>query len=397
MNTPEENPNTANPGGKLSILAFILLVLLVAGIAGFLYLKDHNIDITRISVKDLLQGKGLPVAADVGEGAVEIKYDAKDYPVFSIYKDYIVRCTKNSIAYLNKNGEEQWEYNLSVSDPLVRVGGAELLVADRVSKEVNVFDGKSLKWSKKLDGNILNADINDNGDVAVVHEAKGYSGAVTVFSPMGVDRFTSYIAERLILSARMSPSGKQMLINTVDTSGINAATLIEFADISGKVLPDKINVDNTIFPSIRYINDEYTLASSDSLVVCYGPDKKEKWRQEYPKGKVASIAASSEKYAVAAVNIEGKLPLDGGSGGEIQIFNLKGQKTDTYSVDRQVKNIEACGNVIAVNTGSEAYFINTGAQLLKKYTSMSEIDRVLFFSKQEAAVITKGSIVIIKL
>ena len=52
---------------------------------------------------------------------------------------------------------------------------------------------------------------------------------------------------------------------------------------------------------------------------------------------------------------------------------------------------------MAINTGREVYFINSKADLILKYNSLSDVLQVYFFSKDEAAIVTRNSVDIIKI
>jgi len=45
---------------------------------------------------------------------------------FGAYKGYIVRCTKNGLEYLNRNGEEEWIYTVSLNLPYFKSAGEYL-------------------------------------------------------------------------------------------------------------------------------------------------------------------------------------------------------------------------------------------------------------------------------
>ena len=79
---------------------------------------------------------------------------------------------------------------------------------------------------------------------------------------------------------------------------------------------------------------------------------------------------------------------------EIVLLNVKGEKVSQYQLEGTVINIETYSDNIAVNTGREVYFINTKGNLIGKYSSKTDIIGVNFFNKQEAEIVTKGSIVV---
>jgi hypothetical protein len=135
---------------------------------------------------------------------------------------------------LNKKGDEEKVLQVALGKPVIKSAGNFAVIGDIGGKDIYVINGKELSWSRRIENRILNIDINEKGYVAVVHEVKGYKAGVTVFNPQGMERFTRTIAESFILSAKVLPSGRQLLINRVDTSQINANTDLEYNDISSE-------------------------------------------------------------------------------------------------------------------------------------------------------------------
>lgn len=395
MSFPEENSKTGHVNKKSSAILFFALCLMIAGLAFLAYAKSMNMDIGKISLVDLLKGVQSQKSDAQGKEISEFQLDTKDHPVFSLFKDTIIRCTRDSIKGINKKGEIQWSIHISMDNPLVKVSKYGILVADIGGKDIYVLDGSDIKWNKKLDDNIINADIGDNGYVTVVHEARGYRGAVATFNLQGGRFFTRYINESNILSACVSPSGKQIVIDSVDTSGVTADTYFEFTDILGKPFA-KVAKKDAILPNIKYFGDDYFVAAGDSLIVLYDKNGNEKWNQEFKNGGVYCVATALNKYIVAAVRGGNNTGIPDESTG-IKVINTRGKQIAQYKLDTEVKSLKTCSNIIAANTGREVYFITTSGKLSGKYTSKNEIVSVFFSSKSEAVVFTKVSAEIVKI
>jgi len=179
-----------------------------------------------------------------------LRYEDSLNSEFGAYKGYIVRCTKNGLEYLNRNGEEEWIYTVSLNLPYFKSAGEYLLVAGLESKDIYVFAGKEKKWEKKLDYSIINANINSAGYVTVLHKAERDKSAVSVYNKQGV--FQTYA-----ISSEVSPSGREVLINCVDISGVSINTGLHLYTISGGNVAGK-TFENVIFPSVRLSDLSYT-------------------------------------------------------------------------------------------------------------------------------------------
>jgi hypothetical protein len=384
------------PGRKFGIVLFLLLLVVIIAIAFMVYLKSEGIDIKNIKIKELFQnGIFQKSQAPDSEENLEINYEVKEHPAFIVYKDLLVKCETDSFKGINKKGEEVLIRSIGVNNPLIKTNGPELLIADLGGRDIYVMNGWNIKWDEKLSGNIINAEISESGHVTVIHEAKGFKGVVKVFDPRGIEMFSRNIAENFVLTAKVAPSGEQLLINSINTSGININPSLEFFDMMGNPFAARTPGENQIFAYASYLDDDSLLTASSSALVYYDKERNEKWRKEFKE--IYSVGISLGKYIAAAVSKEGE-----GNGledglNEIQIFNRKGQQTAAFQVEGRVENIRTYSDIIAVNTIREVCFINTKGVLVGKYTSKPDIKDVYFFNKLQAAIVTKNSVAIIEI
>ncbi len=390
MSFPESN-KPENKGKKINILMFILLCLIIAGLGFYAYAKSHNISLESINpFKSSSSTK-----AAVSEQPVKIKYDSIDHPDFTIQNETIIKYTKDYIKGIGKNGDEVWAVQLNTSNPMVKVSDSGILVADIGGKDIYVVSNKEIKWSKKLDDNIINADINDKGYVTVVHEAKGYRNAVTEFNSQGEKYFTRFINETNVLCARASSSGDKVIISSIDTNGVTADTNIEFTDKLGKPLSKAVKKDS-VMPYVNFIGKDYVLAVGNYLLTLYDDTYKEKWNMDFKNSEIYSTIVVAGKYAVAAVGGEER----NGSTADtisIKIIDIDGKVAGEYKVNAEVKSIYSYGKTIAINTGRQVFFINTSAELIKKFDSQNDITKVCFFDSSEAIIVSKSDVEIFKI
>ncbi len=381
-------------GKTLNTIAFILLFLCIACTAFFVYLKNQGVDLKAVNVIDTVKTTILNRDnKDEMKTLSTFKCDTREHPVFAAYSGYIVECNGENLMWLDKNGKNQFIRHVAVSKPVLKPSGKYLLLYDSGGRDVFVIKGKSIGWSKKLEGNIINCSMNEDGYVSIVRDMTGYKGAVEVYDPDGVQVFILARSERFVMSADVMPSGDNVLINTIDTAGINTDTNIEFTDMRGNMSASITKADS-IFPSIMCYNNGSLLATGTSVLVYFDNSRQEEWKKEY--GKVYS-ADSSGKYAVVAVDGKEKSGVFKKDTTDILVVNSKGHISNVYSLDEKVVKIEAYNDIIAVNTGREAIFINSSGTLKGKYTSKADILEISFLTSQEAVVVSRNSVSVVSL
>lgn len=381
-------------GGK--IIVFIFLLLIIAGTATVAYLKSQDVDLKSISLKDVIDRSFIKRNTKYQLSTAEFDYDANLNVDFGTHKGYIVKCSRDNLIYLDSNANEQWTYPLSLNNPVLKTSGSYLLVADYGAKSILTFSGKEMRWEKELDNNITNADINSKGYVTVVHGEERSRGAVSVYNRQGMNCFTIGKAENFILSSKVSSKAKSAIINSVDTSGISVNTLLEFTDLNGKMLDNKIIKENTVFPSIWFMENDSLLVVGDSMFMILDKDFNEKLHQSV-KGKIFSSCISDGKYAVVAANPEETTGIfESGSSG-IWVYDTEGQKISEYNLKGEVRNINSYDDIIAVNSGNKLRFIDLGGELLAEYSSSEDIKEVFFISRREVLAICKDKFLVIKM
>lgn len=386
--------DTAREGGIFKVLIFLILFVVISLTAYTAYLRSTNtgeIDI-RESVSSMLSGllTGQGDTYNAGTKLSSIDYVAKERPSFAVYNNMIIKCNVNGISAMNRNGNEQWSVSAIINKPVAKTGGQNVIVADIGGRQVFVVDDKGLKWEKSMEGDIINADINREGYVTVVHKREGYKGVVKVFTPGGKEIFERAIADSYVFYGNVMPSGETVIIQGIDASGIEAASHFEFTDLRGNPFAAIIPSEKRVYPFVfAFENDSFVLLD-DTTIVYFDKNRNKMWENEYQKIYGAGIM--NGEYIIAAVKdrqTEGVC--------DVVVMNKSGTVTSRYPLDEKVYGIDTYDDIAAVNTGREVYFINSRGNLFLTYSSISDITEVLFFNRNEAALVTNSNIEIIKI
>lgn len=385
MSLPEETDNNRPAGGKTGVVMAILLFLAVISVALFTYLKSQDIDIRAVSLGRLAAVAG-GSRVKAAEALYGFSYDPREHPVFSVYRDYIVKSSKDGIRLLDKKGADVWAEAVPLNKPLVRTNGRELLVADVGGQDVYVLRTDGMLWTDRLDVNIINADISREGFVTLVTSSKRYNGEVRVYDIHGIELFRSIIASSYAVSAKISPSGGQMAVDSIDTTGARASTSIKFfamdsTDLGGKSL----EASNSVFPYIYYTDADELIAVGDRAILCFAKDRSIKWEKKFAGVSGACLTGGKRLAAV----------VDDGGGTKLEVYSSDGRELSACPVEGGIKSMSAGGGLIALSTSREISFYDERCRNVGKYTSQSDISDVYFFSGQQAVVVTRNQVSVI--
>jgi len=383
-------------GERKSMLLFVLLLASIACVALTVYLKSENIEFEDIKSGKLFNTLFLHKQENTQASVTfQFKYEFRENPVFCSYKGNIIQYSNKYLKAINQKGKEEWQIELQMQKPVIKSQGDYLLAADTLGRDVCLIDDNKVKWRNTVEGDIINADINSQGYVAVVHQTKNYKSAVSVYDTTGTKIFTSYIGDRYAISAKIFNSGKQVIVNSIDTSGVKAISRIDFMDMLGNVLNENYSLDS-VYPQTWCFSNGSAIFLNDSSIICSDKDNQNIWKIEYGDESIYASALIKNKYLVIAS--AGRDDPESGSETEgIKIYGSSGKLLASYELNGAVSNISTTDDIIAVNTGAEVYFINTKGKLICTYSSNNEIIQLEMLSNDKAAIITKGNITVVEI
>jgi len=377
---------------------FFLLFIITVCIAAYTYMKSQDIKPGDFDLKGLLQGKGLFNTAHVQQTSKpkEIEYDRKEQPVFAVCSGTVIMCGKNYVRGLDSDGKQKWSENILVSNPVVKSAGSFMVIADIRGRSFFTFKDNTLKWNKELESSLVNIEVSESGYISAVRESEEGKAVLTVYDQYGNDIFTSFIGEYEVLSAKVSPDGDTLVLNSIDTRDDSSNTVIEFRDMRGRVINTRELDGNTLFPLMYFTDDETVLSISESSSVCTGKSNKNGIKDLNTSGRrIYSAGVQPGRYAVIAFEDESKSAFTFGGATELKIFDLDGRQPVSVSIDGDVRGMEVSRECIAVHTGRDVYFIDAGGKLLGKYSAKTDIRNIFFVDKHNALVVTRSNIAVV--
>jgi hypothetical protein len=382
----------------LRIITFFLLTITLLALSFLAYLKSQGYEITSLTMQDIKAFYFASTSkAEKGSIQSEIGYLQSDHPIFTAYQDYIVKISVDNIKYYSKAGEEVFNKNLTLKNPIVRTNGKELLLADTNSREIYVFKDKDMKWTYKMEGTIINAEIGQLGHVAIVHETKGYKSAVTVFNVQGGPFFTRNIAESIAIKANVSPNAQNVTTTMLDTSGIGSMSQIEVTSILGNPTGEKITGVDDLLTNILYMDSELAICTGNKTVIGVDSKNVEKWRNVEDNYRIASAVKLDGRNALLVEISNDKSLLTSDFSSRVVKAGSDGKMNELYKSDGYIKNLNAKDGVIGINLGNEVEFISSSGKKLGSYVPKMDVNQLYILSSNEAAVVTKAAVEIIKI
>lgn len=368
---------------KIIVGAIIILIIVILTAIATLY--DRNDRVRRffdkyVFMKNVYQEKLPTIITDA-------KY------VFA-YKDKIFTFKDNELKAYNQYGKEQYSLNIELTNPIFESNDSYICLAEKNGQKVYVISGRNIVWQQDVKGNIAKVAINKNGMVAVAILGTEDKSVVAVFDKNGEEIFSRHIAEDYVIDIALSEDSQFLAIAKVNYSGIDVKSVIETltikdakqgnsvineykSDLGELIIQIKYNQKNNLIcmydKSITVIKDNYIESKVDFT--------KENLLFADLNNKIITVAKNDNNV------------LDGNI--ELRFLDTNSDNIVTYEVE-EPKELLVFENMVALNLGADAIFINNNGWMVKEYHSMQEINEIIL-SNEIAGIVYKDKIVIISL
>ncbi|WP_278287470.1 DUF5711 family protein [Ruminiclostridium josui] len=182
-----------------------------------------------------------------------------------------------------------------------------MVVADISGRDIFFYKGKKQLWSKKLDNQIINLDVSDDGYCTVVTQSKEFKSAVQVIDINGLETYTKLCAQDIVVSAKSIHDGNDVFINKLTTDSVKTGTILEFNNIYDEKPFASLNITDTIIPLVFEQGDN-VVAVGQNMILYLDKQGKEVWKKNAES--IFCVAPEIEKYIVVAGKFsnEGKFP-----------------------------------------------------------------------------------------
>lgn len=384
-----ENKWISNRGSylKKSVL-FTLLIAVIAFSTAYIYIKNKNIDISSIfcSAEEF--------SALEAENVTEFSPGVSEVLAVDVCNSGILLCTKEGVYLYNKKGEMLWKYSGIYNSPIMKTSGNIIMVTDKGTKNITVLEAGKVKWEYALQGEVINAGINEQGYIWAVHEQVGHRGAVTVISPAGLWLFTRKCAEDFVVSASICRDGSELLINSIDTSKTKGSTNITFLNIKGEVFAS-ISREDEIFPCAAYTDNNSVIAVGDKNILCIDEAKKVKWEESLGDTKVYTSCFPNIGRAILVTSDKSRAGFFEGANSFVKLKDKKGKTAWQRAISGQAKTVDCNGSLISVNTGREVFIINAKGKEKGKFCPGRDIKDAKVIDNNSVAVFMRDSVAVV--
>ena len=370
INKPKKSINKK----KIAIAVSIGIVLLIVAITMLLYYSSKDV---REFLDEYLFRKNV---TQEKLNSINLDYDS-NISIFAYNKNICV-LAENKLTQYNQAGKVDCETSLEINNPIYNVNNKYIAISEKNGTEINLISGSDILWTKKVDGNVSQLDVNSNGYVSAILTGTTYKSVIITFDKDGNELFKIYRSSTTVVDTNISDDNKHLAFAEVNTSGTTIESVIKIISI------EKAKVSSDDFIESTYTADSNKLIlgirfqGNDSLVCMY--DEEISILENGNNTVILSLNEKGKNINFANINLENCIyrsteQNEGlfNTNTVVEIKNITNNKITIRSIEGAAKYIYSYNNIIAVDLGQEIEFINTSGWLLKSYSSDQEIQNVV--------------------
>ena len=314
-----------------SRLIKIFLILLAAFLGLFLWLNRENLHPE--TVVDWLQEK--IVGMGVGDGyPTPIVGSTVAEGNFASSNGDLVAVSDTHLTVMNSSAKELMSRQHSFTTPALKLAGTRMLVYNLGGKGYQVESYTKTLVKKTGEETIFGGGISSEGTYALLTEAEGYFGKLTVYTPENEERF-------------------RYRFSSVYPTAVAVYLLDMNSTESQKPLGE---YEDTLFLDAYLCPDGTAVAVGDTRTVVI-PSGGSPQVYEYGSRQLASYDVGDDVTALCL------LPYDTASSGELILLGHDGAVRKTISVGSAMESVSISGNTAAVLGGGvlSGYSISDGS------------------------------------
>ena len=375
---------------KIVMIVFIVILILACIIIFSLYIADENFrkwaDINVLR-KDI-NTEDVPT--------IDLNTD-KNNQIFC-YDKYIAILNDKTLKLYDSYGAETLDISININTALFASNNQYLAIAEENGQEFCVISDKTYLWGDKVDGEILQIAVNQNGYIALVTTDTTYKSIITIYDSNGKSLLRNFLSSTRVVDVTISNDNQYVAFAEIDTSGTLIQSNVKILSIE----KTKTNSEEAIIYTKQTSTSKMIVKiqyQEKNGLICVYDDSINKIKDE---NETELLTISNEMTFVSG-NLSDSIAYikeeDTGVFSSSSVLNIVCTSNDqnyTYRFDEVAKEMYAYGDMIGINIGTEIYFVNTKGMLIKKYTSKQEITNVIL-SNELAIIIYKDRVEIIDL
>lgn len=376
---------------KLAVSIAILACIVVVALITIIYIsssKFRNFMDKYILMKNVSE-------SNVPYISIENDENIKAYA----FHDYVAILKNNELKLYNSSGKNVQTLKVNISSPIFDNKGKYMVVAEKNQQKAYLIKDKKIIWEKDLEGNISNIVVNENGYVAITISGTSYKSVIITFDKSGNEIFKTFLSSTLVTDVTFSSDNKYVSFCELDISGALVESRVKTISIDeAKQKPENAIIytyqipSNMLVTNLEYHQKNQLICMTESKILLLKNGSVDTI-DEINKSNISFAGIRLSKcYFKMIENMNGI----NNQTSNLEIHNTNGKGSYVYTINGIAKSVHSNEGVIAVNAGTELYFVNEHGWLIKKFTANQEIKDIVI-ADNIAGIIVRNKVMFIGL
>ena len=336
---------------------------------------------------DLDANRTNPVFDPVSENSMTMPFENAADSKYSKYRNGILVAKSNYIGFLTAESGIVWEKNTVVVNPILCAEGNYILLADKGSRKLCLYNRDKLLYSIETKDNIISARVSSNGDAIIIEEKDFYKGAVTVYNSNGEEIFAWNSGTDTILAADISDSSRRVAISLINTTDQISSNIIMFNIKETEHYASFQLADSIVF-ELNFLG-ETLHATSDNRIVGLSTRARLLWDITYDSQTLVHTALDGKGNRIVL--------LDDNNAAIIDYYSSSGRKRFTQNAADLPDFVDINGTNIVYNAGRSVICGRISSDSLRQFTASMDIHNLVLGDDGTVLIVYGNSLEFIKI
>ncbi len=291
------------------------------------------------------------------------------------YEGSVVRYSKDGAVAIDGKGNLLWNGSYEMADPIADTCKDYVVIADRGSKQLYIFNKKGLAGSISTNRPIVKVQVAAQGVVAVLM-LEGETSHIELYDKEGnllAEKITNVIKDGYPMDVSLSNDGEKVAATYLSISKgeiINNILFLNYGEV-GKNFTDStaggLIYNSLIVPRITFLNNDNICAFTENSLLFFTMEEEAViTKEEIIEGSIKSLL-HNEKYVGLVIEDEKA------KGSKIVLYDLIGNQVLDMDLDFEYENIYISKDEIIMYNDLTCLIYKVSGQEKFRYTFTTNI------------------------
>lgn len=229
-----------------------------------------------------------------------------DSDIYDEYCSDLLIYSNQKVTTYNSRGVKNWEYSLANQfTPKIYIKNEFMAIANNSNGNIYLFENKKEILNTKIDGEINEIFLDENGNYVVEYSTSGYKKVLGVYSKKGKNLYNAYLSSDPIVYVEIIDGAKQLLVFQTNTSTFKVGINISMIDGSKENQIETIaTLDNNFIYDLTIQNRNIIMLLDDKIVKCNIDTKDIANIYTFDSSQIMFISLSKNHYTMISKELK---------------------------------------------------------------------------------------------